>query len=263
MYHRFRIPDQLEAQCEHLKKHYRPVSITEASEALRGGKRAPDGSVAITVDDGYRDFLVNAWPIFKSYGIPALVYVATDLPDQNTWLWTDQLTHFLIEQGDRGAAVTIKQRLKKIPDEKRRAYLDSLPGLRRTPPPSYEPLSWDEIRALAKEGVEFGAHTRSHPILSRLPNRERMREEIAGSKQRLEEELGGRVLHFCYPNGTPEDYNEEAVEVVRECGFQTAVTAVRGINFARADPLLLRRIHADPDRPVDKFAHEVAGLYRS
>ncbi len=263
MYHRFGAPNGLEAQCEHLRKHYRPVSMTEAAEALRGGKRAPEGSVAITVDDGYRDFLAQAWPVFKSYGIPALVYVATDLPDQNTWLWTDQLTHFLIEQGDRGAAVTIKQRLKKIPDEKRRAYLDSLPGLRRTPPPAYEPLSWEEIRRLAKEGVEFGAHTRSHPILSRLPNRDRMREEIAGSQQRLEKELGGRVRHFCYPNGTPEDYNEEAIEVVRECGFQTAVTAVRGINFAGADPLLLRRIHEEPDRPVQKFAQEVAGLYRA
>lgn len=262
MYHRFPVPSQLDAQCEHLKKHYRPVSLTEAAERLQRRKSAP-GAVVITVDDGYRDLLVNAWPIFKAHSIPVLVYVCTDLPDHNSWLWTDQLTQFLREQGDHGAAATIKDRLKKVPDEKRRAYLDSFPGLRATPPPAYAPLTWDDIRALAKEGVDFGAHTRSHPILSRLPNRDSMRDEIAGSKTRLEEELGSTVLHFCYPNGTPADYNEEVIGVVRECGFQTAVTGVKGINFAGANPFLLRRIHQEPNRPVASFAHEVAGLYRA
>src|SRR5258708_1860191 len=259
MYHRFPAQSELEAQCEHLKKHYRPLSLTEVSESLARRKPAPRGAVVITVDDGYRDLLVNGWPIFKACSIPVLVYVATDLPDRHTWLWTDQLRHFLSQDGD---STTTVERLKRVPDDERRAYLASLTGLPATPPPEYAPLTWDEIRALAKEGAEFGAHTRTHPILSRLPNRDRMREEIAGSKARLEEELGSPVLHFCYPNGTPDDYNAEVVEVVRECGFRTAVTAVRGINFAGADPFLLRRLHQEPTRHVSAFAHQVAGLYR-
>jgi peptidoglycan/xylan/chitin deacetylase (PgdA/CDA1 family) len=263
MYHRFPPRSELEAQCEHLKRHYRPLSLTEVSESLARRKPTPPGTVVITVDDGYRDLLVNAWPIFKAWSIPALVYVATDLPDHQTWLWTDQLQHFLVQQGDKAASTTIVERLKRVPDEQRRAYLASLPTLRTNPPPEYEPLTWDEIRALAKEGVEFGAHTRTHPILSRLPNRDRVREEIAGSKARLEEELRAPVLHFCYPNGTPADYNDQVVDVVRECGFRTAVTAVRGINFKGADPFLLRRLHQEPTRRVSAFAHQVAGLYRS
>jgi peptidoglycan/xylan/chitin deacetylase (PgdA/CDA1 family) len=262
MYHRFPLRSELEAQCEHLKKHYRPVSLSEVSESIARRKLLPPRPVVITVDDGYRDFMVNAWPILKAWSIPALVYVATDLPDHHTWLWTDQLRHFLVQQGDNAAATTIVERLKKVPDEQRRAYLASLPGLRTTPPPDYEPLTWDEIRTLADEGVEFGAHTRTHPILSRLENRDRMREEIAGSKARLEEELKTPVVHFCYPNGTPGDYNDEVVDVVRECGFQTAVTALRGINPTGTNPLLLRRIHQEPTRHVSAFAHQVAGLYR-
>lgn len=262
MYHRFPPHSELAAQCEHLKRHYRPVSLSEVSDSLSRRKPASPGAVVITVDDGYRDFLVHAWPIFKAWSVPVLVYVATDLPDHNTWLWTDQLRHLLIQQGDRTAAETMGERLKNVPDEERRAALASLPGLRSTPPPGYEPLTWDEIRALAKEGVEFGAHTRTHPILSRLPTRDRMCEEIAGSKTRLEQELGIPVAHFCYPNGTPDDYNDEVVAVVRECGFRTAVTTVRGINFAGADPLRLRRLHQEPTRQVSAFAHQVAGLYR-
>jgi len=263
MYHRFPPHSELEAQCEHLKKHYRPLSLTEVSESLARRKPPPPGAVVITVDDGYRDLLVSAWPILKAWSIPALVYVTTDLPDRHTWLWTDQLQHFLVQQGDKAAATTIVDRLKRVPDEQRRAYLASLPSLRASPPPEYASLTWDEIRALAMEGVEFGAHTCTHPILSRLPNRDRMREEIAGSKARLEDELRTPVLHFCYPNGTPDDYNDEVVSVVRESGFRTAVTAVRGINFRGADPLLLRRLHQEPTRRLSAFAHQVAGLYRS
>jgi peptidoglycan/xylan/chitin deacetylase (PgdA/CDA1 family) len=256
MYHRFPAQSELDAQCKHLSTYYRPVSL---STALR---ERPANAVVVTIDDGYRDFLTNAWPIFKAHSIPALVYVATDLPDHNSWLWTDQLTQFLREQGDLGAAETIKTRLKKIPDDKRRAYLNTLPNLRVSPPPAFAPMSWEEIRMLAKEGVEFGAHTRSHPILSRLPDQDAMRAEIGGSKERLEQELGMRIAHFCYPNGMPADYNDDVLAVVRECGFETAVTGVKGINSADSNPYLLRRLHQEPEHPVESFAHQVAGLYR-
>jgi peptidoglycan/xylan/chitin deacetylase (PgdA/CDA1 family) len=191
-----------------------------------------------------------------------MVYVATDLPDYNSWLWTDQLSYTLRKNGNPDASA-IKQRLKKAPDQERRAFLQSVEGLQSTPPTGYEPLTWDDIRTLAKEGVDFGAHTRSHPILSRLPNRDRMRDEIAGSKTRLEQELGSVVIHFCYPNGTPADYNDEVVSVVRECGYRTAVTAMPGVNGAGADPFLLKRLHQEPTREPSAFAHQVAGLYRS
>jgi len=261
MYHRFPNGSHLEAQCEHLRKHYRPISLTEGAAALRS-RHVPPGAVVVTVDDGYRDFFANAWPIFKAYSIPALVYVATDLPDCNTWLWTDQFSRYLADRGESDATAK-KDRLKQMPDDERRAYLASLDGLQPAPPPEFVPMTWDDIRKLAKDGVDFGAHTRSHPILSRLPGRDRMVEEIAGSKARLEEEIGAPVLHFCYPNGTPADYDNKVIEVVRESGFVTAVTATRGMNSPGADPFLLRRLHQEPTREPSAFAHQIAGLYRS
>ena len=260
MYHRFPAASHLEAQCEHLKKHYRPITLTEAAESLRTGK-SPPGAVVFTVDDGYRDF-VDAYPILKAYSIPALVDLVADLPDHNPWLWTDRLTHYLQTTGDVETATTVKRRLKRLPDRERRAYLDSLPGFDAAPPREYTPLSWDDIRQLAGNGVEFGAHTRSHPILSSLPDRHAVEDEIAGSKKRLEEEIGARVRHFCYPNGKPPDYNSEVIEVVRESGFETAATTITGINSTGADPFLLQRIPGDPMHGLSRFGHAVAGFHR-
>jgi peptidoglycan/xylan/chitin deacetylase (PgdA/CDA1 family) len=260
MYHRFPASNHLEAQCEHLKKHYRPVSLTEAAESLRSGKPQP-GAVVFTVDDGYRDFLA-AHPILKAHSIPALVYAVTDLPDYNSWLWTDRLTNYLQKNCDLETAAAVKRRLKRMPDRERRAYLDSLPRFHCAPPPEYTPLSWDDIRLLAGDGVGFGAHTRSHPILSNLPNRHCLEDEIAGSKNRLEQEIGAPVRHFCYPNGKPPDHNLEVIEVVREAGFHTAATTIVGVNSAGADPFLLQRIPLDSTRDLGRFRHEVAGFHR-
>ena len=251
MYHRFPAPTEFDAQCEHLRRYYAPISMTEASEWLRARKPLPPGAIVVTIDDGYRDFYVNAYPLLKAHGIPALLYLATDLPDKQTWLWTDQVTD--------GA---LKSQLKKIPDGERRAVLAEMAGLSPDPPVQHAPLSWDEIREMARHGVEFGAHTRSHPILSRLPNRESIEAEVVGSKARIEAEIGTTVRHFCYPNGHAEDFTEEVVDVVRGSGFATAVTGIRGINIAGADPYRLLRLHQEPDRPVNAYAHQVAGLYR-
>jgi peptidoglycan/xylan/chitin deacetylase (PgdA/CDA1 family) len=113
---------------------------------------------------------------------------------------------------------------------------------------------------MAKHGVEFGAHTRSHPILSRLSNRAEIADEVGGSKRRIEEELDGEVLHFCYPNGMADDFTAETVEVLRDAGFVTAVTAENGLNDARADRFRLRRIAQDPRDPEARFASRVAGF---
>ncbi len=222
--------------------------MSEAAEWLYRRKALPPGAIVVTIDDGYRDFYLSAYPVLKAHGIPALLYVATDLPDKHTWLWTDQVTD-----------AALKTRLKKVPDAERRA---ALAGTTPDPPPQHAPLSWDEIREMAGHGIEFGAHTRSHPILSRLPDRQSIAAEVAGSKARIEAETGLKVQHFCYPNGHPEDFTDEVVEVVRESGFSTAVTGVRGINLAGADPYRLLRLHQEPDRPVNAYAHQVAGLYR-
>lgn len=76
-------------------------------------------------------------------------------------------------------------------------------------------LTWPQVLQLSKEGVEIGAHTVSHPKLTKI-SLSQAREEIANSKRMLEEHLGQAVLSFAYPHGR---YNQQARDLVEGAGF--------------------------------------------
>src|SRR5262249_2044625 len=101
-------------------------------------------------------------------------------------------------------------------------------------------LSWDEVDALRGLGFSIGAHTVTHPVLSRL-SPERAWEEIHGSKVAIEKVLGDAVHAFAYPNGGPEDYDSTVTRLVRDAGFGCALTTRRGLNNADTPLLELRR----------------------
>jgi peptidoglycan/xylan/chitin deacetylase (PgdA/CDA1 family) len=128
-----------------------------------------------------------------------------------------------------------------------------------TAPEEYAPLTWNDVRALAGQNVEFGAHTRTHPILSTVGNRERLRDEIMSSKQRIESEMQRQVIHFCYPNGRRRDFTDATVDILRDGGFQTAVTTEPGLNVPGSPRFLLRRLGVDPNCPLPYFAELLAG----
>ncbi|HUE03347.1 MAG TPA: polysaccharide deacetylase family protein [Bryobacteraceae bacterium] len=288
MYHRFADRTALASQCAHIRAHYQPVSMRAVSQWLHSGRSLPPYAVAVTVDDGYADFQDAGYPVFAEYGIPVTVFLVTDFIDRKLWLWFDRVVYAFrhgqvaaasIEMPD-GSVLRFKlesdtsrreagQHLANLavslgPGE-RRELVESLPRLLKTdmpeqPPPEYRPLSWDEVRLLAASGVEFGAHTRTHPILSALTDAEELREEIAGSKARIEAELDRPVLHFCYPNGKMPDIGREAIDAVRAAGMQTAVTAEPGLNEAHQDAFLLNRIGPDPSHPEMYFARRLAGI---
>jgi len=104
-------------------------------------------------------------------------------------------------------------------------------------------------RAQLKEwiaaGHEIGAHTLTHPLLTKL-SLDEARREIIDSKKMLEDIFGQPIRHFCYPYG---GRNEALAEMVREAGYETATGPVPGVNAATTDALALRRIMACHERP--------------
>jgi len=84
------------------------------------------------------------------------------------------------------------------------------------------------------KNFEIGAHTLSHPVLSRLCPENAMA-EIEGSKDYLEELLHHKVEMFCYPKGR---YNNQTVELVKRAGFIGARTTNFQIGFSQ-NPFLL------------------------
>jgi peptidoglycan/xylan/chitin deacetylase (PgdA/CDA1 family) len=288
MYHRFSDRAALARQCDHMRRHYQPVSMATVSEWLRAGRSLPPYALAVTVDDGYGDFQEAGYPVFAKYGIPVTVFLVTDFIDGKSWLWFDRMVyafrqakvaeariampggkvaHFKLESAAsrRAAGQQLADLAVHLSPADRRELIYTLPRLLQVEipeqaPPEYQSLSWEEVRSLASSGVEFGAHTKTHPILSSLTESAELREEIAGSKSRIECELDRPVLHFCYPNGKMRDIGPAAAETVRAAGMQTAVTAEPGLNRRRQDAFLLRRIAADPSHQQMYFERRLAGL---
>src|SRR5919112_660370 len=94
MYHQFP-PDTrgLRRQCEHVRRYYQPISLSSLTEIVRQKAPIPHNALVVTVDDGYRDFLLHAHPVFSDYGIPVTVFLVSDFLDRKLWLWWDQVQY--------------------------------------------------------------------------------------------------------------------------------------------------------------------------
>ena len=98
-------------------------------------------------------------------------------------------------------------------------------------------LSWDEIRRQDGGVFNFESHSRTHPNLTEI-DPARAREEIEGSRNRLENELGRRARVFSYPHGA----RNHALDILtRAAGYAAAVTDQQGRNRPGSDPFLIRR----------------------
>ncbi len=132
---------------------------------------------------------------------------------------------------------------------------DRLPTLTRTDF-TPRPLSWDQVAEMRAHGLEFGSHTLTHPMLSRVPI-DVARREITDSKRILEDKLGAAVSLFCYPRG---DFNESVKRLVRE-DYLAACTTLPGVNDERTDPFALRRTYVSRQDSPAEFAKKVEGAY--
>lgn len=84
-------------------------------------------------------------------------------------------------------------------------------------------LNREELNAMIKSGlVTIGAHTVNHPDLTILSTPEK-KKEIVDSKKQLEDLVGQEVKYFSYPFGR---FDREAVDLVREAGYQAAFGGV-------------------------------------
>jgi peptidoglycan/xylan/chitin deacetylase (PgdA/CDA1 family) len=274
---------QFGAQCDYLRKHHTVISMRELNRLLRNGDSVPPNAVVLTVDDGHRDFYTYVFPVLREYGFPATMYLPTaflDRTEGHEWLWFDRFTYAFQHSSliqveapslkpdepsvilplDTPAALTaarykVAVSAQWLPSRDRDAYCDRMAEALRvripeTPPEEFAPLSWDEVRTMADSRIEFGGHTVTHPILQIVETPQELEFEIAHSKLRIEEELQTRVEHFAYPSGKSDEVPPAAKDAVKQAGFETAVTTIRGQVGPGSDPLWLRRIGADPSAPL-------------
>lgn len=118
-------------------------------------------------------------------------------------------------------------------------------------------MNLDEWRAWHDAGMDIGSHTRSHARLNEL-DADAALQEIAGSRQELEQRFGGPVRHFCYPYG---QFRPEHAALARQAGYATATTTARGRVHPGDDPYTLRRIMVACSTNLIQFAAKVLTAY--
>jgi peptidoglycan/xylan/chitin deacetylase (PgdA/CDA1 family) len=245
----------------HLARHYQVFTVESLVDRAEQGT-VPDNAIALTFDDGYRDNLTHAAPILARYRLPATIYLSSGFIGTGEIPWFDRVA-IAIKATDRvrlslgdEAALPLSSAaerlqavdaalgyLKRLPDHERRVKLDRLVvdlGGKPREERKTDMLSWDDVHALRGLGFSIGAHTVSHPILSRV-GAEQAWTEIHDSKVAIERALGAAVRGFAYPNGGAGDYTESTVELVRRAGFDHAVTTCRGLNSVRTPRFALHR----------------------
>jgi len=281
--------DDFEDQMDHLRRNYQPVSLTDLVGMLQSGRIEPH-AVAVTFDDGYKSNHDLAYPILKEMGIPATIFVTSGFVTgaglTNSLLWPDFVTAVVLSlpgqsldwhrldlgQWDLSSLRTIYaartgicEQLKSMPDKERKRLIGELDqeyggyiDLERFP--DYRPMSPAEVRNLAANDlITIGAHTRTHPILSRLDGSE-LAGEIVGGKEDLETMTGKTVNHFAYPNGRRQDISRETLDLVA-ANFACAVTTETGVNLQGHNKYLLRRVGIGRNLSPTQFAILLSGAY--
>lgn len=273
-------PQSFERQVAHLSARYHIVSLDEFIDAAQNGSELPPRSAVITFDDGYRDNYTLAYPILRKYKAPATIFLTTGHIGTNNMLWTDKVAYavkhtassrlkmpelgiydFTSSANRLKATMEMKSRLKELPNEDKDLLVERIVaklGVRITQEAGENLfLSWDDVRAMHDNGVSFGAHTVTHPRLTKV-SKSQARAEIAESKRMIENALDAPVRAFSYPGGR---FDEDIKSMVREEGFDCAVTIRRGTNSLKSDLYELRRIGVEGES-FHEFALVAAGIVR-
>lgn len=254
--------DRFERQLRHIRRHFDVRPLDDALQRLQRGQLQKP-TAAVTFDDGLSSVHDLALPLLEHYRVPATVFLVTELVGGCQTLWWCELvqavgttTALSVQWRQREVPLTtalerraflraVQVELKELPHEALLEHVRQLvTQLRPSPAPAvaFPVLDRPAVAQLADHDlVDLGAHTCTHPILTRVP-RQRAQHEIERSVAATEELSGRPCRLFAYPNGGPGDLDDGVVEMVAKSGVRGAVTTVPGSNGPGSDPLRLRRI---------------------
>lgn len=240
---------------------YRVMTLGEALTYL-AQDNLPSRALVITFDDGYADNAETALPILQRYGLLATFFVSTGFLDGGR-MWNDSVIECLrdcyLPEIDLASFGLGKQSLRSN-SERRQAlglllpiikYLtlaereEAISRLQRLCEVKKLPtdlmMTSEQVQKIHQAGMEVGAHTVNHPILTAISLTE-AEYEIEGGRKKLQSIIDAPVDVFAYPNGKPnQDYDHHHVSLLKRLGFRGAVSTAPGIGRSGDDLFQLPR----------------------
>lgn len=241
-----------------LKKYkFNLVSLQQVVEAAQGKRVLPYGSIAFSIDDGYKDQLEIIAPIFLENEVPVTVFLTTGLVNKELWSWDakihwllhkTRLTSIEIEMGFHRLEWPLTGNMERLVTRRElQSICAALPGekidwflrlleksteiqLPECPPPEFSPASWDMVRKLESSGVRFAPHTHSHRILRGLSDTE-VFSEISRSMGLLKKETRHWLPILAYPVGMESHFGAREMYLAERSGCSAAFAVCE--NYSR------------------------------
>ena len=175
-------------------KGYQSITMDTLGKAILGQSNLPAKPVIITFDDGCQNIYTKAFPILKSRGYSAQIYIITDAVGNNDM---DRKNSIITKLGENA--------------ENSLTYY----------------LTWPEINKLVASGWTIGSHSDSHPLMSTIDSQNQVY-ELLYSKLSILANTGSTITSFAYPYG---DGNGEVAlhNDLSSLGYTTAVASTGGV----------------------------------
>jgi peptidoglycan/xylan/chitin deacetylase (PgdA/CDA1 family) len=243
----------LEHHLDWIGRRYRFISLDELGEKLERGDKFEKPVAAITFDDGYSDVYHNAFPMLKQKGIPAGVFVVTDLVGTPRLQIHDKLYILLqyafsvwcsppfnlapllrvlgIWQPRMGSVnhvmkdpfTALRALLRVIPQAGLRCLIEALENeisLDESKLNSLYTLNWDMVSEMQRTGITIGSHSKTHALLAN-ESQPKVMEELTDSRQTLEKRLGKPIRHIAYPDGR---FDQNTLNAAAASGYRFGYT---------------------------------------
>jgi len=278
--------DGFSRQVAWLQEHYRLLDYPTFLSFLRAGKGPDEPTALLTFDDGFSDHYTTVFPVLRERNLSGAFFPCDGAFTPAPELLNVHKVHILLSVlGEEQFERELKEVLERqeggiVLDRQQREglYVHDIHGVAQLkrllnyelPYPVVDEalhllftrhvgdaasfaksfyLSPAQITEMAKAGMTFGAHTRSHRVLSRLTASEQ-RKELQDGVRLVRACTGQEHVPFCYPYGLSHTYNADTLSLLDTLGYGSAVTVGRAsVDFAACKPLEIPRFDTNEFPP--------------